>query len=155
MTNKSRGPGADLTLDRTYYADSTIGRVRSPHFDRLVWLLELPWRNNARRISCVKPGRYRYRVGHSPRAGRGVIWLEDKHGRENVQWHPGNSIDDIVGCGLPCFELGSDDRGRPRAQAPTVAALEYLIDHIPGEGVLSIIENAGKPGRGVYADTES
>lgn len=144
-----------MILERTYYADSTIGRVRSPHFDRLLWLLELPWRNNAKRISCVKPGRYRYRVAYSPQAGRDVIWLEDKHDRENVQWHPGNTLDDIVGCGLPCYELGSDDEGRPRAQAPTVAALDYLIDRLPSEGVLNIIDNAGKPGRGVYADPQS
>lgn len=80
--------------------------------------LELPWKDNQRGISCIKPDAYLGWIWQSPSMGRAVIRLEDKHGRKDVLIHNGNFAGDTSidanGDGVPdlvtqihgCTEVG-------------------------------------------------
>jgi hypothetical protein len=52
--------------------------------------LELPWHNNERGKSCIRPDTYRGWAWYSPTFKRIVIRLEDKHGRKDCLIHPAN-----------------------------------------------------------------
>ena len=70
--SKDGTPGV-LTLDNTFTCDT----------------LELPWRNNQRGVSCIRPDTYRGWVWESPTMGHKVIRLEDKNGRADCLIHNG------------------------------------------------------------------
>lgn len=56
-------------------------------------VVELPWRENRRNISCVPVGRYLCKIRRSPRFGR-VYELQDVEGRSYVLTHSGNVAGD-------------------------------------------------------------
>lgn len=69
--------------------------------------LELPWKNNQRRISCIPPapgGKLDYLVHKKPpTAKRPYEYFHVQHveGRDAILWHPGNYTSQILGCTLP------------------------------------------------------
>jgi len=76
--------------------------------------IELPWRDNIRRRSCIPEGTYRCGVVQSPRFGRvyGVMGVKD---RTAILLHSANLAGDVDlgwdsqlhGCIAPCDRLGS------------------------------------------------
>lgn len=70
----------------------------SPHFTTL----ELPWRQNQRNISCIRPGRYecfkrQARTGLT--AGLCMAYeLREVEGRSGILIHVANSASDLEGC---------------------------------------------------------
>ncbi len=71
--------------------------------------LELPWRDNQRRISCIPPGSYTVMKHISPSFGK-CFWVKDVPGRSHILIHAGNfsgSVNprtgkpDTLGCILP------------------------------------------------------
>lgn len=141
---------ADLTIARAYHTDATLGRILSPHFSRYLACLELPDRNNATDESCIPEGLYPYRVAHSPRAGRLVIWIDNVPGRTNIQLHPGNYTRQILGCGLPGLSIVDLDGDGTPDVSRSGDALDFMLENIPSTGTIRFA-NAGKPiGRGVW-----
>ena len=61
---------------------------------RVVRSLELPWRDNARRRSCIPPGAYRCTLVRSPRFGS-VYLVNQVPGRSDVLLHPANFAGDV------------------------------------------------------------
>ncbi|WP_206696052.1 DUF5675 family protein, partial [Streptococcus pseudopneumoniae] len=51
--------------------------------------VELPWKDNAARISCIPPGTYLCEWAHSVAHGE-CYWLRDVPGREAIQIHVAN-----------------------------------------------------------------
>lgn len=105
--------------------------------------LELPWRENARQISCVPTGTYRCVIVRSPRMGRvyGVLGVP---GRSNVLIHSANLAGDkalgwdtqLQGCIAPCLRTGSlvNSRGRlQRAGLVSRPAVTQLMTWAGGE----------------------
>lgn len=75
----------------------------SPTFGYLVcgdhsfFTLELPWKNNQVRTSCIPVGGYKCSVIISPKFGQ-VIYVKDVPGRSEILFHTGNKLDDTEGC---------------------------------------------------------
>ena len=63
-----------------------------------LFTLELPYKNNKKDVSCIKPGEYDAFVAHSNKNGGDVIWLKDVEDRTAIQIHAGNYTTDIQGC---------------------------------------------------------
>jgi hypothetical protein len=61
--------------------------------------LELPYRNNAPRISCIDNGKYDCQLVKSPKFGE-VYEITHVPGRSEILIHPGNTVRDIQGCVL-------------------------------------------------------
>lgn len=116
--------------------------------------LELPWKDNQRGMSCVKPDSYLGWIWGSPSMGRPVIRLEDKHGRRDCLIHNGNFAGDVTidldgdggagdlitqvhGCTL--VGMGYGDIARPDGELQfgilsSKDTLARLVDHLgPGQ----------------------
>lgn len=111
--------------------------------------LELPWRDNAPRVSCIPPGSYRIAVKNSPRFGR-VYRLYSVPGRSEILIHSGNWAGDVA-LGYRshvqgCILLGNR-RGRLDGQTavlvskPAVTAFMERLEYKPSEIVITELEN--------------
>lgn len=67
------------------------------------YTLELPWKDNQRRISCIPEGEYKAIKHHSPKFGNSV-WIQDVPNRSEILIHPANYVRQLLGC----IAVGSD-----------------------------------------------
>ncbi|MBI4997867.1 MAG: hypothetical protein HZC22_13435 [Rhodocyclales bacterium] len=121
--------------------EGTFGRAefRSAAETFTVRSLELPWKGNARRVSCIEPGTYRATVRQSPRFKRQVLLLHDVPGRDMIEIHPANWAGDeelgwfseLNGCialGLGMAPLLNPLGNRQMALRQSNAALDMVLD---------------------------
>lgn len=69
------------------------------------YTLELPWKDNERRVSCIPEGEYKAIKHRSPKFGNSV-WIQDVPGRSEILIHPANYVRQLLGC----IAVGSDLR---------------------------------------------
>lgn len=105
--------------------------------------LELPWRNNAKSVSCVPatahnlpPGLYTCRFTWSPRFKRRMYLIEAPYGRTGIRIHSANLAGDVkLGFRAQlngCIALGKrigvlDGQAAVLSSAPAVYELERLL----------------------------
>jgi hypothetical protein len=91
-----------MTINRTYLKDCTTGIGVAELNGRSVQFrtIELPWRGNQRRISCIPEGEYTVISHTSPKFGR-TFWLQNVSGRSEILVHVGNFTRDLLGCIAP------------------------------------------------------
>lgn len=84
-------------------ANATIGTIYDDAGQRICDCLELPWRNNERRKSCIPPGIYplMFLPNGSPSFKYPCFLLEDVPDRAAIMIHRGNYPKHTVGCLLP------------------------------------------------------
>jgi len=91
--DEDRGPSLPvIVLERFKFSPSgTLGRLLTedgePFYDLVT--IELPWRNNARQISCIPRGEYKVTKTRSPRFGDCYL-VEEVPGRNHILFHHGN-----------------------------------------------------------------
>ncbi|HEU4589365.1 MAG TPA: DUF5675 family protein [Steroidobacteraceae bacterium] len=107
--------------------------------------LECPWRNNARRVSCIPAGSYVCRWHESPRFG-GVYRLDGTAPREEILIHPGNWAGDAEQRyrtnSQGCILLG-ESRGTLAHQLAIIASrptIDAFAQHMARETFLLHIE---------------
>lgn len=92
-----------------------------------IYTLELPWKDNKPRISCVPDGDYKVISHVSPKFGK-CWWLQDVPGRSEILIHQANVASELLGCialGLSSGQL----KGKP-AVLSSRNAMAYLRDVI-------------------------
>lgn len=62
--------------------------------------MELPWKQNRRRVSCIPEGTYPAVLHTSPKFGPS-IWVKNVPNRSEILIHKGNYHRDTLGCILP------------------------------------------------------
>ena len=72
----------------------TFGIWSVPLYGYKRWCLELPWKDNKQRISCIPPGRYIVKIRKSPKFGT-IFHLQDVEGRSYILIHWGNYAGDV------------------------------------------------------------
>lgn len=92
----------EFELDRVY-----INRTRQDDYQttgEMLWggkvvavTLELPWRNNMPRVSCIPTGRYWVVRRSSPKYGN-HFWLKNTGSRSYILIHSANYFYDLLGC---------------------------------------------------------
>lgn len=100
--------------------------------------LELPWKENAKNISCIPAGEYDVTIRQSPRFGR-VYWVLKVEGRTYILVHSGNWAGDEE-LGLKshtngCILLGTK-RGYLAGQRAVLLsrrAIRKFMDKLQGE----------------------
>lgn len=101
-----------IILERAYTDAATIGRMILPS-GRILQTIELPWRGNQPRISCIPEGLYKLTSRQSSvvnktsrgryKSGWEVVAVE---GRSYIMIHIANTVGDIEGCIGVGLELG-------------------------------------------------
>lgn len=100
----------ELELIRQYFAEGTNGTI---FYQRAVisHSIELPWKDNLARVSCIPEGRYELAMRNSPRFGRHMM-VKNVPGRECILIHPANdALQELKGCIAPVSIITDHGKG--------------------------------------------
>lgn len=106
--------------------------------------MELPWKNNQRRISCIPAGVYRAIKHHSPKFGNS-FWLQEVPGRSEILIHKGNYKHDTLGCILPGKNLSDINGDGYQDVTSSKATMKDLWNVLPVAFDISIEWTAKNP----------
>lgn len=100
----------ELTLKRQYFSSGTNG-ILSLDGKEICRTIELPWRGNQRRISCIPEGTYLIRKRYSKKF-RWHFELLGVRNRDLILIHPANdALKELNGCIAPVSEHSGEGKG--------------------------------------------
>ena len=116
-----------LELIRVYNPLATNGTILLNGV-KICAAIELPWKNNQSRISCIPEGKYTLTKRYSPRHGWHLL-LMDVPGRQCILIHPANNaMLELKGCIAPVTEHAGIGRGlQSRKALQKLKALAYPV----------------------------
>lgn len=125
------------TPHATYSEAQVIDGLSGSIFDYKV--LELPWKDNKRSISCIPEGEYTV-TKMQPTEKRPYVyfWVRNVPGRDGILWHPGNYTRQIKGCHLPGKAFKDLDKDGIPDVTETTATLKKLAEILPDKFQLII-----------------
>jgi len=129
-----------LTLTRVAAPQQTLGVLRHEPTGWACCTLELPWRDNENRRSCIPPGpgegaiTYKAKRHESPRYGE-CLWLPGVRGRSEILIHAGNYVSDTLGCILVGAQFRDLDGDSLTDVTSSRQTLRVLLQKIDGEDV--------------------
>ena len=97
-----------ITLDRVYYENGTLGRIQ----ELGIWILERPWVNNERNVSCIPEGLYLVKPDMEGRY-TGYPELQNVYGRTEIIIHPANRVNQLEGCLAPGLTASINEHELP------------------------------------------
>lgn len=134
------------TLERKDYTDKQVTgvfRLFDTEGNELfsAFSLELPWRNNERRKSCIPTGKYRADFRSSPKYPQSYhikeLDADQVNGRDWILIHQGNYYTDILGCILLGSRLHDINGDGYKDVIRSRHTMRRLID-IVGEGSFTL-----------------
>jgi hypothetical protein len=100
----------ELELIRTYHPNGTNGEILLNN-TRICYAIELPWKNNQQRISCIPEGRYELTKRYSLRFGWHLL-VNNVVNRSYILIHAyNNALKESKGCIAPVSAFTGDGRG--------------------------------------------
>jgi hypothetical protein len=106
----------ELELTRSYFSKGTNGTL-AHNGHPICATIELPWKNNRARISCIPEGRYRLVKRYSPKFGNHFL-LEEVPCRTCILVHPANdAMLELKGCIAPVSLITGSGRGASSRKA--------------------------------------
>jgi hypothetical protein len=113
-----------LVLSRTYFPDGTNGKLECEG-KFICCTIELPWKNNEKRVSCIPEGKYLLRKRYS-RKFQWHVEVVDVKNRSFILLHPANNAQkELNGCIAPVTKLSGPGLGLQSRQA--FAKLKNLV----------------------------
>ncbi|MDP9955172.1 hypothetical protein J2X97_000809 [Epilithonimonas hungarica] len=99
-----------LVLKRQYLPSGTNG-ILSFDGHKICKTIELPWRDNQRKISCIPEGTYRLKKRFSPKF-KWHLEVMNVQNRDLILFHPANNaLKELNGCIAPVMELSGEGKG--------------------------------------------
>ena len=99
-----------LVLQRQYFSSGTNGTL-SFNGKEICKTIELPWKENQRRISCIPEGIYKVRKRLSSKFKWHLEVMNVKN-RDLILFHPANNaLKELNGCIAPVSELTGEGKG--------------------------------------------
>lgn len=106
----------NVDLLRVYSPFGTNGEIRMDG-ERVCDAIELPWKDNARNVSCIPEGRYPLAKRYSKRFGWHIL-IKDVPERSSILIHPANhALKELRGCIAPVTRLTGPGRGSESRKA--------------------------------------
>lgn len=100
-----------LFLTRTYFPDGVNGRLEC-HGELICYTIELPWRENQRKVSCIPEGKY-FIVKRYSAKYRWHLEICGVPNRQFVLFHPANNARrELQGCIAPVTALSGSGCGQ-------------------------------------------
>jgi hypothetical protein len=127
-----------ILVERSYRKDCTWGVLSIAGFK--CFTLELPWKDNAKDISCIPEGTYEYDIKKSIRTGSDVIWLNYVEDRNAIQVHPGNYTKQILGCILVGDSIKFVDTDSIPDVTNSKTTFDNLLSILPKKGQIKIVQ---------------
>jgi len=114
-----------MRIERFAYTKyGTLGTLLLGDFS--CYTIELPWKGNERRVSCIPTGIYPITRHKSPKFGD-TIWIQDVPGRSEILIHVANSPKDILGCIGPGNDYGWWDERKELAVWNSSRTMKQLL----------------------------
>lgn len=105
-----------LTLLRTYYPTATHGKLMIDG-QFIAFAIELPWRENRKRISCIPEGTYTMRKRYSVKHKWHYI-IQNVPNRSLILFHPANHAQkELLGCIAPVTKIIKEGIGEQSRKA--------------------------------------
>lgn len=123
-------------------ADRTLGRLLVFNGNRELaqfFTLELPWKNNERRASCIPVGRYSVEPRNSPKYGA-HLHVKEVPGRDMILFHSLNFPDQTEGCigvGLRMADINADGK---LDIVSSRAAMDLLTQFVTEPATLVVVD---------------
>lgn len=114
---------SELTLSECYIRDENTGIILLEFYG-----IELPWKNNQRKISCIPANDYVAAAVRRYSNDRYALWVQDVPGRSEIMVHQANYPKDVLGClGPGRFILGETKVVGVGPSAPVMEDIEKYI----------------------------
>ena len=106
----------EIVLERMYFPEGTNG-VLSVNGKEICKTIELPWRNNKTRVSCIPEGKYKIRKRFSAKFNWHLELINVKN-RKYILLHPANNaLKELNGCIAPVSQITGEGRGNESRKA--------------------------------------
>lgn len=106
----------EIVLERMYFPEGTNG-VLSQNGKEICKTIELPWRNNKARVSCIPEGKYKIRKRYSAKFKWHLELINVKN-RKYILLHPAkNALKELNGCIAPVSQITGEGRGNESRKA--------------------------------------
>jgi|SRR5436189_5382789 len=129
-----------LELIRTYYPNGTNGELLL-NGDRLSSTIELPWKNNEPKVSCIPEGEYELKKRYSKKFGEHFI-LVNVPERSYILLHPANdALKELKGCIAPVSFLTGEGKGSQSRRALQKLSEAINPELTKGNKILLIIQS--------------
>ncbi len=136
-----------LVLQRNYGAQGTNGTI-TYEGELICRTIELPWRNNIQRLSCIPEGRYKLEKQKYTKHGE-QIGIPAVLRREAILIHTANdALRQLAGCIAPVTNWIGEGRGTQSREAlAKLKGLVYSLWDMDGEVYLLIKPASSIPAR--------
>ena len=99
-----------LELSRTYFPDGTNGKLECEG-KFICYTIELPWKNNETKVSCIPDGKYFIKKRYS-RKFKWHLEVIDVKNRKFILFHPANNaLKELNGCIAPVTKISGPGLG--------------------------------------------
>ncbi|CAM2849468.1 hypothetical protein SAMN05444143_101932 [Flavobacterium succinicans] len=129
-----------IVLSRSYFPNGTNGKLESDG-KLICYTIELPWKENETKVSCIPEGEYGIRKRYS-RKYKWHLVIMDVPSRKGILLHPANNAQsELKGCIAPVTKLSGAGVGLMYRKA--FVKLKKLVDKALGskEKVTLIIQS--------------
>ncbi len=129
-----------LVLKRQYFPEGTNGKLACEG-QFICHTIELPWKNNETRVSCIPEGEYFIQKRYSPKF-QWHLEVLDVQNRSLILFHPANNaLQELHGCIAPVTKLSGPGLGlmSRKAFAKLKTFVFKALDQ--NESVLLIVES--------------
>ena len=115
----------ELELIRTYYPTGTNGKIQYLG-SLMMYSIELPWKDNLARVSCIPEGRYELTKRFNHQFGWHLQIMNVRQ-RTGILIHPANdALQELKGCIAPVSFLTGVGKGlRSRLALESLTSLVY------------------------------
>ena len=116
-----------LLLTRTYFPNGTNGKLECE--GKIICnTIELPWKNNETRVSCIPEGKYFIKKRYSQKFQWHLV-IENVQNRSLILFHPANNaLQELNGCIAPVTKLSGPGLGLMSRKAfTTLKRMVYKI----------------------------
>ena len=129
-----------LILQRTYFPEGTNGQLECDG-KMLCNTIELPWKNNQKRVSCIPEGKYILKKRYSKKF-KWHIEITDVKDRSAILFHPANNaLKELHGCIAPVTKISGAGVGLMSRKAFIVLKQMVYQEIDKGKTVLIIIKS--------------
>lgn len=116
-----------ISITRTYFPDGTNGKLECEG-KFICNTIELPWKNNETKVSCIPEGKYFIKKRYSKKF-QWHLEVMDVKNRSLILFHPANNaLQELNGCIAPVTKLSGPGLGLMSRKA--FAKLKNLVNAI-------------------------
>jgi len=126
-----------LELSRTYFPDGTNGKLECEG-KFICNTIELPWKNNETKVSCIAEGKYFIRKRYSKKF-QWHLEVENVQNRSLILFHPANNaLQELNGCIAPVTKLSGPGLGLMSRKA-NVKLKDFVYKALNGKESIALI----------------